>query len=175
MQFFKPFHNLSCFIPPQEVSAAPDSGSSTAQITNSSGRSEAQLTQAWQVTRRHAALSLAELRRAHQSSRSRGAELSGGQFKHRHAALQQTVAEQRRLLKEQQEQILLLQERQNILELRHEEDKTALIANGSETVSTCCPSKMNKETTSGCAEKPRYTHMCLGCISPKNQEKVILK
>ncbi|XP_056307185.1 coiled-coil domain-containing protein 191 [Danio aesculapii] len=142
----------------QELSAAPDSGSSTGQVTNSSGHSEAQLTQAWQVTRQHAALSMAELRQARQtqqSSRSRGAELSGGHFKHRHAALQHTVAEQRRLLKEQQEQILLLQERQNILELRREE-KTSLITTGSpETVSTCCPTKMNKEMTSGCAEKPR--------------------
>ncbi|NP_001009986.1 coiled-coil domain-containing protein 191 [Danio rerio] len=150
-----PTENISL----QEGPATPDSGSSTAQVTNSSGRSEAQLTQAWQVTRRHAALSMAELRRARQtqqSSRSRGAELSGGQFKHRHAALQQTVAEQRRLLKEQQEQILLLQERQNILELRRAEEKMALIATGSpEVVSTCCQSKINKETTTGCAEKPR--------------------
>ncbi|RXN34676.1 coiled-coil domain-containing protein 191-like [Labeo rohita] len=121
----------------QDVASAPDSSSTTAQTTISIGHSEAPPTQAWQVTRRHAALSAAELRQARQgqqqqTSRSGNAEHSGGQFKHRHAALQQTVAEQRRLLKEQQEQIRHLQERQNILELKHEEEKIALLATAME-------------------------------------------
>uniref|UniRef100_A0A8B9GTW2 Coiled-coil domain containing 191 n=1 Tax=Astyanax mexicanus TaxID=7994 RepID=A0A8B9GTW2_ASTMX len=82
-------------------------------------------TQAWQVTRRHAALSPAELRQAHQrqppnnAPRCQSAE-RGGRFEHRHLAQQQTIAEQRRLLKEQQELILHLQERQNFLDFRQE-------------------------------------------------------
>lgn len=145
------------------MAAAPEISSPTAQATIKTGRSEAPPTQAWQVTRRHAALSLAELQQArqgqqHQTSRSGNAELSAGPFKHRHAALQQTVAEQRRLLKEQQEQIQHLQERQNILELRHEAEKTALLATGPPgATNTCRPPKPNTETAKGITEKPsRY-------------------
>uniref|UniRef100_A0A8C1AJ79 Coiled-coil domain containing 191 n=2 Tax=Cyprinus carpio TaxID=7962 RepID=A0A8C1AJ79_CYPCA len=147
----------------QDVEAAPEISSPTAQATIKTCRSEAPPTQAWQVTRRHAALSSAELQQARQgrqqqTSRSGNAELSGGQFKHRHAALQQTVAEQRRLLKEQQEQIRHLQERQNILELRHEEEKTALLATGPPgATNTCCPPKPKTETAKETTEKPsRY-------------------
>lgn len=145
------------------MEAAPEISSPTAQATIKTCRSEAPPTQAWQVTRRHAALSSAELQQARQgrqqqTSRSGNAELSGGQFKHRHAALQQTVAEQRRLLKEQQEQIRHLQERQNILELRHEEEKTALLATGPPgATNTCCPPKPKTETAKETTEKPsRY-------------------
>ncbi len=145
------------------MAAAPEISSPTAQATIKTGRSEASPTQAWQVMRRHAALSLAELQQArqgqhHQTSRSGNAELSAGQFKHRHAALQQTVAEQRRLLKEQQEQIQHLQERQNILELRHEAEKTTLLATGPPgATNTCRPPKPNTETAKGISEKPsRY-------------------
>lgn len=154
------------FIPPQEVPADPESSSPTAQATKSTGRSEAPPTQAWQVTRRHAALSSAEQRRALQgqqqkTTRSGSAELSGGRIKHGHVDLQQTVAEQRRLLKEQQEHILHLQERQNILELRHEAEKSALLATGPpEAISTCCPPKPNTKTARS-TEKPRYPHMCV--------------
>ncbi|XP_072544994.1 coiled-coil domain-containing protein 191 isoform X2 [Salminus brasiliensis] len=87
-------------------------------------------TQAWQVTRRHAALSQAELRQAHQRQplnsalRCRSAERSG-RFEHRHMAQKQTITEQRRLLKEQQELISRLQERQNFLELRQEAERHA--------------------------------------------------
>ncbi|XP_052452152.1 coiled-coil domain-containing protein 191 [Carassius gibelio] len=152
----------------QDVAAAPEISLPTAQATSKHGRSEAPPTQAWQVTRRHAALSLAELQQArqgqqHQTSRSGNAELRSGQFKHRHAALQQTVAEQRRLLKEQQEQIRHLQERQNILELRHEEEKTALLATGPPgATNTCCPPKPNTETPKETTEKPSRTKSALG-------------
>ncbi|XP_042154573.1 coiled-coil domain-containing protein 191-like [Oncorhynchus tshawytscha] len=79
----------------------------------------------WQVTRRHAALSGDELRRARQRGevgeeggdggvgavpRSRSTELRGGRFERRHASQQQTITVQRRLLWEQQEQIARLQE-----------------------------------------------------------------
>uniref|UniRef100_A0A8C1RPA6 Coiled-coil domain containing 191 n=1 Tax=Cyprinus carpio TaxID=7962 RepID=A0A8C1RPA6_CYPCA len=152
----------------QDVEAAPEISSPTAQATIKTCRSEAPPTQAWQVTRRHAALSSAELQQARQgrqqqTSRSGNAELSGGQFKHRHAALQQTVAEQRRLLKEQQEQIRHLQERQNILELRHEEEKTALLATGPPgATNTCCPPKPKTETAKETTEKPSRTKSASG-------------
>ncbi|KAK9953339.1 hypothetical protein ABG768_017341 [Culter alburnus] len=153
--------SLTEHISHQEVPAAPESSSPTVQATKSTGRSEAPPTQAWQVTRHHAALSMAELRRARQgqqqqTTRSRSAERGSGQFKHGHVALQQTVAEQRRLLKEQQEQIQQLQERQNILELRHEAEKSALLATGPPgAISTCCPPKPNTNTARGSAETPR--------------------
>uniref|UniRef100_A0A673JA72 Coiled-coil domain-containing protein 191-like n=1 Tax=Sinocyclocheilus rhinocerous TaxID=307959 RepID=A0A673JA72_9TELE len=162
----------------------------TAQATIKTGRSEAPPTQAWQVTRRHAALSSAELQQARQgqqqqTSRSGNAELSGGQIKHRHAALQQTVAEQRRLLKEQQEQIRHLQERQNILELRHEAEKTALLATAPPgATNTCCPPKPSTETAKGITEKPsryypgtlsRYPHMCEAYAQMKAAEEEKLR
>uniref|UniRef100_A0A671T688 Coiled-coil domain-containing protein 191-like n=1 Tax=Sinocyclocheilus anshuiensis TaxID=1608454 RepID=A0A671T688_9TELE len=150
----------------QDVAAAPEISLPTAQATIKTGRSEAPPTQAWQVMRRHAALSSAELQQARQgqqqqTSRSGNAELRGGQIKHRHAALQQTVAEQRRLLKEQQEQIRHLQERQNILELRHEAEKTALLATAPPgATNTCCPPKPSTETAKGITEKPS-SQLCL--------------
>ncbi|TRY56448.1 hypothetical protein DNTS_032915 [Danionella cerebrum] len=131
-------HTESIF--PQEIPAAPESSPSTAKTTS---HSQAPPTQAWQVTRRHATLSLSELQQAsqgqrlqQQDSRRGSADLGNGQFKHRHAALQQTVAEQRKLLKEQQQQILLLQRRQNILELRHGAENTALTATAPPGVET---------------------------------------
>nr|XP_014014832.1 unnamed protein product [Salmo salar] len=86
----------------------------------------------WQVTRRHAALSGDELRRARQRGEgggdggvgavplSRSAELRGGRFERRHASQQQTIAEQRRLLREQQEQIARLQEGKGMMGLKQE-------------------------------------------------------
>lgn len=91
--------------------------------------------QAWQVTRGHAALSLAELqqlakrkdpqREGQQQQRLAGAlrcpsaaEPRGGRFEHRHAAQQQVISEQRRLLREQQEVIAQLQEARSMAELR---------------------------------------------------------
>ncbi|XP_073686940.1 coiled-coil domain-containing protein 191 [Garra rufa] len=151
----------------QDEAAASESCLPTAQATIRTGHySEAPPTQAWQVTRRHAALSAAELQQAHQgqqTSRSGSVELSSGQFKHRHAALQQTVAEQRHLLKEQQEQIRHLQERQNILELKHEEEKIALLATGPPgAANTCSPPKPNTETGRGSTERTSRTKSASG-------------
>ncbi|XP_056594148.1 coiled-coil domain-containing protein 191 isoform X2 [Triplophysa dalaica] len=119
----------------QDTSAPPEINSPAGPATDNTAPSDAPSTQAWQVTRRHTALSPSELQQAREGQkvqqcvlRTRGAELTGEQFKHRHAALQQTVGEQRRLLKEQQEQILQLQQRQNMLELRHTVEKTTLLA-----------------------------------------------
>ncbi|KAK3515552.1 hypothetical protein QTP70_024400 [Hemibagrus guttatus] len=94
-------------------------------------RTAAPPTQAWQVTRRHAALSVAEAqegRRMSGAPRCRGAELHGGRFEHRHVAQQRTIEEQYRLLKEQQEMISELQERQNLLELKQEAEKAEQLA-----------------------------------------------
>ncbi|XP_067108128.1 coiled-coil domain-containing protein 191 [Osmerus mordax] len=85
-------------------------------------------TLAWQVTRRHASPTPGELRRTQQrgkedaasAPRSRSAELRGGRFHHRHANQQHTIQEQRRLLREQGEQIARLQEDKSMLGLKRE-------------------------------------------------------
>uniref|UniRef100_A0A8C7PHJ7 Coiled-coil domain containing 191 n=1 Tax=Oncorhynchus mykiss TaxID=8022 RepID=A0A8C7PHJ7_ONCMY len=95
----------------------------------------------WQVTRRNAALSAGELRRARErgevgdgddsvgaAPRSHTAAVCGGRFEHRHASQQQTIAEQRKLLREQQEQIARLQEEQSMMGLRQEAQTAAQIA-----------------------------------------------
>uniref|UniRef100_A0A8C7DKS7 Coiled-coil domain containing 191 n=1 Tax=Oncorhynchus kisutch TaxID=8019 RepID=A0A8C7DKS7_ONCKI len=95
----------------------------------------------WQVTRRNAALSAGELRRARErgevgdgdgsvgaAPRSHTAAVCGGRFEHRHASQQQTIAEQRKLLREQQEQIARLQEEQSMMGLRQEAQTSAQIA-----------------------------------------------
>ncbi|KAL2085140.1 hypothetical protein ACEWY4_018460 [Coilia grayii] len=93
--------------------------------------------QAWQVTRRHAALSTAELpqlakgearpevpQQQQQPRQLNGAPSGpGGRFEHRHAAQQQVIAEQRRRLMEQQEVIARLQETQSMAQL-HERAAT---------------------------------------------------
>ncbi|XP_046880221.1 coiled-coil domain-containing protein 191 [Hypomesus transpacificus] len=91
-------------------------------------------TLAWQVTRRHAELTPRELRRTQQrgkegaasAPRSRSAELRGGGFHHRHANQQHTIQEQRRLLREQEEQIARLQEEKSMLGLKQELQRAAL-------------------------------------------------
>ncbi|KAF5903632.1 coiled-coil domain-containing protein [Clarias magur] len=88
-------------------------------------------TQAWQVTRRHAAASPAEAREGQKLSgapRCQSAEMRGGRYDHRHLAQQRTIAEQKRRLKEQQDVIAELQERQKILELRQEAEKAEQLA-----------------------------------------------
>ncbi|XP_026871980.2 coiled-coil domain-containing protein 191 [Electrophorus electricus] len=94
-------------------------------------RKAAPPTQAWQVTRRHAALSPEDLHQARHGPhlnavpRCWSAEVRGGRFEHRHAVQKQTIAEQRHLLREQQELISHLQETQNFLELRQEAERSA--------------------------------------------------
>ncbi|KAL7840772.1 hypothetical protein AOLI_G00260950 [Acnodon oligacanthus] len=112
---------------PQPIQVPVQRVTSASAPTSVTSRKIVPPTQAWQVTRRHAALLPAELHRAQQNivPRSRSAEVFGGRFEHRYAAQQQTITEQRRLLKEQQELISCLQERQNLLELRQEAERTA--------------------------------------------------
>ncbi|XP_026794011.3 coiled-coil domain-containing protein 191 [Pangasianodon hypophthalmus] len=111
-------------VPVQRTTSAPPPPTLT-------DRRAAPPTQAWQVTRRHAALSLAEAREGRRLSgapRCQSAEMRGGRFEHRHVAQQRTIAEQKRLLKEQQEVISELQERQKLLELRQEAEKAEQLA-----------------------------------------------
>ncbi|KAM6977664.1 coiled-coil domain-containing protein 191 [Aplochiton taeniatus] len=92
-----------------------------------------QPTQAWQVTRCHAALTTSERQRARQRSNGGGdsatgcpgSELGGSRFEHRHATQQQTIVEQRRLLKEQQEEILRLKEEQSMIGLKQQAERAA--------------------------------------------------
>ncbi|KAI5627474.1 coiled-coil domain-containing protein 191, partial [Silurus asotus] len=94
-------------------------------------RREAPPTRAWQVTRRHAALSLAEVREGRKLSvapHCPGTEMNGGHFEHRHMAQQRIITEQKRLLKEQQDMISELQERQKLQELQEEAEKAEQLA-----------------------------------------------
>ncbi|KAM9337595.1 coiled-coil domain-containing protein 191 [Symphorus nematophorus] len=90
-----------------------------------------QPTQPWQVTRRHAALTAAERREARQRGEGGGltcprwAVSPGSRFENRHAVQQQIITQQRKLLKEQQEQIALLKEEQSMMGLELEMEKTA--------------------------------------------------
>ncbi|XP_053467453.1 coiled-coil domain-containing protein 191 isoform X1 [Ictalurus furcatus] len=111
-------------VPVQRATSAPPPPTLT-------DRRAAPPTQAWQVTRRHAALSSAEAREGRRPSgapRCQSAETRGGRFEHRHMAQQRTIAEQKRLLKEQQDIISELQEKQNLLELKQEAEKAEQLA-----------------------------------------------
>ncbi|XP_027030885.2 coiled-coil domain-containing protein 191 isoform X2 [Tachysurus fulvidraco] len=101
----------------------PTSAPSLPTLTD---RTTAPPIQAWQMTRHHTVLSLAEVqvgRRLKGAPHCQSVEMPGGRFEHRHAAQQKTIAEQNRLLKEQQDIISELQERQKLLELKQEAEK----------------------------------------------------
>ncbi|KAE8279864.1 Coiled-coil domain-containing protein 191 [Larimichthys crocea] len=90
-----------------------------------------QPTQPWQVTRHHAAPTATEVHEARHRSEGVGstcpkrATSSGSRFENRHAVQQQIITEQRKLMKEQQEQIAQLKEEQSMKELELEMEKTA--------------------------------------------------
>lgn len=90
-----------------------------------------QPTEPWQVTRRHAAPTAAELHVAWQRGEGGGLKCSkrsaspGSRFENRHAVQQQIITQQRKLLKEQQEQIAQLKEKQSMMGLELEMDKAA--------------------------------------------------
>lgn len=89
---------------------------------------KAQPSEPWQVTRRHAAPTPAELQEARQRAegvRSKTTASPGSRFENRHAVQQEIIAQQRKLLKEQQEQISRLREKQNMMGLELEMEKTA--------------------------------------------------
>ncbi|KAI3354817.1 hypothetical protein L3Q82_004623 [Scortum barcoo] len=94
----------------------------------------AQPTQPWQVTRRHAATTAADLHEARRRGENVGFTLSkrmrspGGRFENRHIVQQQIITQQRKLLKEQQEQIARLREEQSMVGLELEMERTAQLA-----------------------------------------------
>ncbi|XP_054478854.1 coiled-coil domain-containing protein 191 [Anoplopoma fimbria] len=87
-------------------------------------------TQPWQVTRRHAAPTAAELHGAQQRGEgggftcSKSAVSPGSRFENRHAVQQQIITQQRKLLKEQQEKIAQLKTEQSVMGLELEIEKT---------------------------------------------------
>ncbi|XP_041817683.1 coiled-coil domain-containing protein 191 [Chelmon rostratus] len=91
----------------------------------------AQPTQPWQVTRRHAAPTAAELHEVRRRGEGGGfacpkrAPSPGSRFENRHTIQQQIITQQRKLLKEQQEQIAQLREKQSMMGLELEMEKTA--------------------------------------------------
>ncbi|XP_060950253.1 coiled-coil domain-containing protein 191 [Limanda limanda] len=94
-------------------------------------RAAAQPTQPWQVTRRHAAPTAAELQDARQQGVGGEAESDtspGDRFENRHAIQQQVIAQQRRLLKVQQDQIAQLKEEQSVKGLEEELKRSAQLS-----------------------------------------------
>uniref|UniRef100_A0A3Q3KXT0 Coiled-coil domain containing 191 n=1 Tax=Mastacembelus armatus TaxID=205130 RepID=A0A3Q3KXT0_9TELE len=95
---------------------------------------ESQPPQPWQVTRRHVAPTAAELHEARQRGEgtafihSKSTVPQGSRFENRHAVQQQIITQQRKLLKEQQEQIAQLKEEQTMMGLKLEMDKTAQLS-----------------------------------------------
>ncbi|XP_030613164.1 coiled-coil domain-containing protein 191 [Archocentrus centrarchus] len=93
----------------------------------------AQPSQPWQVTRRHAAPTAAELRKARQREEegggcARSVSVSpGSRFENRHVAQKQIIAQQRERLKEQQEQIDRLKQEQKMRVLKLEMERAAQV------------------------------------------------
>lgn len=89
--------------------------------------------QPWQVTRRHAAPNTAELHNARQRMAENGAlgtkrgPSPADRFENKHAVHQQIITQQRKLLKEQQEQIARLMEKQSLMGLELEMEKAAQV------------------------------------------------
>ncbi|XP_034562120.1 LOW QUALITY PROTEIN: coiled-coil domain-containing protein 191 [Notolabrus celidotus] len=88
-------------------------------------------TQPWQVTRRHAAPTAAEV---HSAQRKGGSDdvpgsniRASSRYGKRHTVQQQIITQQRKLLREQQEQIARLKEEQSVVSLELEMEKTAQI------------------------------------------------
>ncbi|XP_069015500.1 coiled-coil domain-containing protein 191 [Embiotoca jacksoni] len=113
-------------------SLAPDS--SAVHREKSPVGTAARPSQPWQVNRRHAAPTAAELREARQRGEAGGFASSkstvspGGRFENRHAVQQQIITHQKKLLKEQQEQIARLKEKRDMTGLELEMEKTAQLA-----------------------------------------------
>uniref|UniRef100_A0A3B4BL51 Uncharacterized protein n=1 Tax=Periophthalmus magnuspinnatus TaxID=409849 RepID=A0A3B4BL51_9GOBI len=114
----------------QAVMAPAETATQTEHKEKNPGANMAPVTQPtepWQISRQHAAPSGAEIRRALQdrgSSCLKKLTAPGARFEHRHTMQQQIISQQRKLLKEQQEQIVQLKE-QLVISLELEEQKTA--------------------------------------------------
>lgn len=89
--------------------------------------SVAEPTQPWQVSLRHVAPTAAEFGKARQRGEDGGFtwKITGQGFQNRHAAQQQIIVQQRKLLKEQQDQITQLKGEQSVIGLELEAQKTA--------------------------------------------------
>uniref|UniRef100_A0A8C7YTL6 Coiled-coil domain containing 191 n=1 Tax=Oryzias sinensis TaxID=183150 RepID=A0A8C7YTL6_9TELE len=101
-------------------------GSMIHQGKNATGTVSGPL-QPWQVTRRHTAPTAEDFHKARQwvEDFTSSTASTGSRFESRHAVQQQIITQQRKLLKEQQEQIARLKEGQNMKDLRLEMEKTA--------------------------------------------------
>ncbi|XP_061569692.1 coiled-coil domain-containing protein 191 [Cololabis saira] len=88
----------------------------------------------WQVTRHHTALTAPELHKARQRieddvlTSSKTKVSTGSRFENRHIGQQQIITQQRKLLKEQQEQIAQLKEKEKMLALEKELETTAQLS-----------------------------------------------
>ncbi|KAF7669285.1 hypothetical protein LDENG_00203140 [Lucifuga dentata] len=121
----------------QHRTATVTPAASPAHQDKTSAATVAQPTQPWQVTRRHAALTAAVLRQARQRGESEAGDSfthsqralsTGSRSEHRRAAQQQIITQQRKLLREQREQIARLQEEQSMMGLELEAKKAAQLA-----------------------------------------------
>ncbi|MEQ2182296.1 hypothetical protein GOODEAATRI_020844, partial [Goodea atripinnis] len=83
-----------------------------------------QALQPWHVTRCHAAPTAAELQDTRRRIRENGVLSTEGRSENRHAVHQQIITQQRKLLKKQQEQIAQLKEKQSLMVLELEMEKT---------------------------------------------------
>uniref|UniRef100_A0AAV2L9U7 Uncharacterized protein n=1 Tax=Knipowitschia caucasica TaxID=637954 RepID=A0AAV2L9U7_KNICA len=86
-------------------------------------------TEPWQISRQHVAPTRAEIQRALHKDRDSSCVKTfttpGARFEHRHTTQQQIISQQRKLLKEQQEQIIQLKKDQHVMGLELDVQKTA--------------------------------------------------
>ncbi|XP_028289251.1 coiled-coil domain-containing protein 191 [Parambassis ranga] len=118
--------------------------------------------QPWQVTRRPAALTAAERCEARQRREgicSKRAILPGSRFENRHTVQQQIITQQRKLLKEQQEQIAQMKQEQVMIGLELEMEKNAQLTKlsvlrGSRPKSQNCDGVQRAQRVIGEADSP---------------------
>ncbi|KAK2886502.1 coiled-coil domain-containing protein 191 [Channa argus] len=109
-------------------------GTSAPHLDKASVITVTQPTQPWQVNKKHVAPTPAEVYKEWQRGEGSGFKCSkrsaspGGRFENRHAVQQQIITQQRKLLKEQQEQIARLKDEQSMMGLEMEMEKTAQLA-----------------------------------------------
>ncbi|XP_028290119.1 coiled-coil domain-containing protein 191 isoform X2 [Gouania willdenowi] len=111
--------------------------------------------QPWQVTRRDVAPTAAELHSAWHKVKAEGlpypkiSDLSGEGFKNRHAIQQQIITQQRKLLKDQQEQIARLKEERSVAGWEVEMKKTAPSVKQVLKQRSCSLDSMKRQRASG--------------------------
>ncbi|KAM8823198.1 coiled-coil domain-containing protein 191 [Spinachia spinachia] len=111
-------HQRSSTLPPKASAVAQHLNPEGAEVT-----AEAQPALPWQVTRRHTAPTAAELH----GPRQRG-EAGGAKSETRRGVQQQIITQQRKLLKDQQEQIAQLRREQSLMGLELEMEKSTQLA-----------------------------------------------